>query len=278
MGTPGRLLALIKNGDLKLGKLKHFVIDECDKVLEELGRSRCCQLMISLTHMADMRADVQQIFISTPREKQVMMFSATLPKDIRPVVKKFMHSVRRCSSCHVQLTFPQPMEIYVDDETKLTLHGLKQHYVNLLDKEKNRKLFSLLDVLDFNQARQQHSAARSAHCGAGRHLRQERAARQGAQHAADGERLPVHCHPRRHEAGGAVWPRSGLTLTLTGPCSLKNFNEFKEFKKRILVATNLFGRGIDIERVNIVFNYDMPESSDAYLHRVRRRCCCRTFS
>ena len=47
----------------------------------------------------------------------------------------------------------QPMEIYVDDETKLTLHGLKQHYVNLLDKEKNRKLFSLLDVLDFNQAR-----------------------------------------------------------------------------------------------------------------------------
>ena len=43
------------------------------------------------------------------------------------------------------------MEIYVDDETKLTLHGLKQHYVNLLDKEKNRKLFGLLDALDFNQ-------------------------------------------------------------------------------------------------------------------------------
>ena len=40
-----------------------------------------------------MRGDVQQIFINTPREKQVMMFSATLPKDIRPVVKKFMHSV-----------------------------------------------------------------------------------------------------------------------------------------------------------------------------------------
>ena len=53
--------------------------------------------------------------------------------------------------------------------------------------------------------------------------------------------------------------------------SLKNFNEFKDFKKRILVATNLFGRGIDIERVNIVINYDMPENSDAYLHRVRHR-------
>ena len=42
------------------------------------------------------------------------------------------------------------------------------------------------------------------------------------------------------------------------------------FLQRILVATNLFGRGMDIERVNIVFNYDMPEDSDTYLHRVAR--------
>lgn len=42
------------------------------------------------------------------------------------------------------------------------------------------------------------------------------------------------------------------------------------FPQRILVATNLFGRGMDIERVNIVFNYDMPEDSDTYLHRVAR--------
>lgn len=42
------------------------------------------------------------------------------------------------------------------------------------------------------------------------------------------------------------------------------------FQQRILVATNLFGRGMDIERVNIVFNYDMPEDSDTYLHRVAR--------
>lgn len=48
--------------------------------------------------------------------------------------------------------FTQPMEVYVDDETKLTLHGLQQHYVKLQDREKNRKLFDLLDVLEFNQA------------------------------------------------------------------------------------------------------------------------------
>merc|ERR1719242_2545593 len=45
----------------------------------------------------------------------------------------------------------QPMEVYVDDEAKLTLHGLQQHYVKLKDQEKNRKLFELLDVLEFNQ-------------------------------------------------------------------------------------------------------------------------------
>lgn len=43
------------------------------------------------------------------------------------------------------------MEVYVDDETKLTLHGLQQYYVKLKDNEKNRKLFDLLDLLEFNQ-------------------------------------------------------------------------------------------------------------------------------
>ena len=59
---------------LVLKNLKHFVLDECDKMLAEL----------------DMRRDVQEIFRATPHEKQVMMYSATLSKDIRPVCKKFM--------------------------------------------------------------------------------------------------------------------------------------------------------------------------------------------
>lgn len=49
------------------------------------------------------------------------------------------------------LSFLQPMEVYVDDEAKLTLHGLQQHYVKLKENEKNKKLFELLDVLEFNQ-------------------------------------------------------------------------------------------------------------------------------
>ena len=52
--------------------------------------------------------------------------------------------------------------------------------------------------------------------------------------------------------------------------SLSRYQQFKDFQKCILVATDLFGGGMDIERVNIVFNYDMPENSDTYLHRVAR--------
>lgn len=83
-----------------------------------------------------MRRDVQDIFRATPTQKQVMMFSATLAQDIRPICKKFMQN---------------PLEIYVDDETKLTLHGLQQFYVKLSEAEKNRKLNELLDNLEFNQ-------------------------------------------------------------------------------------------------------------------------------
>ena len=83
-----------------------------------------------------MRKDIQEIFRTTPHQKQVMMFSATLSKEIRPVCKKFCQD---------------PMEIYVDDDTKLTLHGLQQYYVKLQEAEKNRKLNDLLDALDFSQ-------------------------------------------------------------------------------------------------------------------------------
>lgn len=77
VGTPGRIGALIRDGSLKLGSINHFILDECDKLLDSL----------------DMRRDVQEIFRATPHHKQVMMFSATLSKEIRPICKKFMQNV-----------------------------------------------------------------------------------------------------------------------------------------------------------------------------------------
>lgn len=83
-----------------------------------------------------MRRDVQDIFRATPTQKQVMMFSATLSAEVKPICKKFMQN---------------PLEIYIDSDTKLTLYGLTQYYIKLDEKEKNRRLNELLDDLSFNQ-------------------------------------------------------------------------------------------------------------------------------
>ncbi|KAJ0030346.1 hypothetical protein Pint_12382 [Pistacia integerrima] len=269
VGTPGRILALARDKDLSLKNVRHFILDECDKMLESL----------------DMRRDVQEIFKMTPHDKQVMMFSATLSKEIRPVCKKFMQDVMSYGQNYLNLevqsfllmpTFYEssiesesgkssliggwaslgcalscrrlylatvallaPMEIYVDDEAKLTLHGLVQHYIKLSELEKNRKLNDLLDALDFNQV---VIFVKSV------------------SRAAELNKLLVECN----------FPSICIHSGMSQEERLTRYKGFKEGNKRILVATDLVGRGIDIERVNIVINYDMPDSADTYLHRVGR--------
>jgi ATP-dependent RNA helicase UAP56/SUB2 len=208
VGTPGRVLDLSNRKHLDLSKVKHFILDECDHMLAELS----------------MRKDVQAIFRATPPEKQVMMFSATLDKEVRPVCRKFCQD---------------PMEVFIDDDTKLTLHGLQQYYVRLTDEEKNRKLMDLLDALEFNQV--------VIFVGSVSHTK-------ALSDILEENNFPTICiHSRLKQEE-----------------RIARYKSFKEFNKRILVSTDLFGRGIDIEKVNIVINYDFPTNTDQYLHRVGR--------
>jgi len=208
IGTPGRTLGLVNSGDLKLDKVKHFVLDECDKMLEAL----------------DMRRDVQEVFRNTPISKQTLMFSATLSEEVKPVVKKFMHN---------------PLEVYVNQSSKLTLHGLQQYYIQLEEAQKNRKLVDLLDSLDFNQVVIFVSKV---------------------SRAKELNRLLVDCN----------FPSAAIHSGLKQDERISIYKKFKDFESRIMVATNIFGRGIDVERVNVVINYDMAEDADTYLHRVGR--------
>lgn len=212
IGTPGRILQLAQEKILDLKNIKQFVLDECDKMLDSLT----------------MRQDVQKIFKLTPRDKQVMMFSATLAPNLREVAKKFMHN---------------PLEIYVNDnESKLTLHGLQQYYVPLQEKEKLRKLVDLLDALDFNQL---IIFVKSV------------------QRAQSLNKVLLESN----------FPSTTLNTQMKQEERIEQYKKFKEYKSRIMVSTNIIGRGVDIERVNVVINYDMPEGNDAvdtYLHRVGR--------
>jgi len=208
VGTPGRLNALVRDQNLRLRSIRHFILDECDKMLDQV----------------DMRRDVQEIFRATPTTKQVMMFSATLSATTRPICKKFMQN---------------PLELYVDDDTKLTLHGLQQYYIRLSEGEKNRKLNELLDKLEFNQVI--IFVKSTARCTALDNLLRE-------------------CN----------FPSIAVHSGLAQEDRIKRYKEFKEFNKRICVATDVFGRGIDIEKINLAINYDLPPDADSYLHRVGR--------
>ncbi|EFA76779.1 DEAD/DEAH box helicase [Heterostelium album PN500] len=208
IGTPGRVLQLASEHSLNLKSIKHFILDECDSLLESL----------------DMRKDIQKIYKLTSPTKQVMMFSATLSDQIRGVCKKFMHV---------------PFEIYINDGSKLTLHGLQQYYVKLTEDQKNRKLVDLLDSLDFNQV------------------------------------VIFVKSVERAKALNSILSEVGFASIcihrdLKQPERIEQYRKFKNFQSRVMVATNIFGRGIDIERVNVVINYDMAESPDTYLHRVGR--------
>lgn len=217
IGTPGRVLHLAEEKSLKLDNIKHFILDECDEMLD-----------------STMRADVQKIFRLTPHHKQVMMFSATLSDDVRGIAKRFMHN---------------PREIYINDGAKLTLDGLQQYYVNLTEAEKNRKLVDLLDVLEFNQVVIFVKNPKRA-----MHLNE----------ILNKEKFPSICTYGRMKQAERI----------------AKYKAFKAFESRIMVATNLFGRGVDFERVNVVINYDMPDvqesrgqgilPEDTYLHRVGR--------
>jgi len=215
VGTPGRVMDMIESGALDVSELKFFVLDECDKMLEA----------------EDMRRQVMKIFMKTPPQKQVMMFSATIDPKIRPICHKFLQD---------------PLEISVEDG-KLTLHGLQQYFVDLPADKKNRKLTELLDALEFNQVI-----------------------------------IFVSSVSRATELDGLLQTCNFPSMHIHGRMPqkerVKRYEAFKRNESRILVATNLFGRGVDIERVNIVINYDFPaddersgeKAADTYLHRVGR--------
>jgi len=171
-----------------------------------------------------MRADVQRIFKKTPCDKQVMMFTATLPEETKTVCKKFMR---------------KPVEIIVKDENKEHLEKLQQFYVKLKEDEKNKKLFDILDDVQFNQVI-----------------------------------IFVNninrCEALRDILKSNKFPTIAIHADLPQEERIQKFDSFKNFVDRIMVATELYGRGVDFLKVNTVINYDMSTDAESYIHRVGR--------
>ena len=171
-----------------------------------------------------MRADVQRIFKKTPVEKQVMMFTATLPEETKTVCKKFMR---------------KPVEIIVKEENKEHLEKLQQFYVKLKEDEKNKKLLDVIDKVQFNQV---------------------------IIFVNNIQRCEALCDILNQNS----IPSIAIHADLPQEERISKFDAFKDFKKRIMVATELYGRGVDFLKVNTVINYDMSTDAEAYVHRVGR--------
>ncbi|CAG2102815.1 unnamed protein product [Medioppia subpectinata] len=208
VATAGRLIALIRDKTIDLTRVQHFVIDEFDKMLSE-------------------RDTIQQILFinqSIPTERQIMMFSATMDENLHIKARKLMQN---------------PLEVIIGDDRRLILHGLQQFYVEILEKEKLKKLCQILANVEYKQTIIFVNTI------------QRCKALYESLYSMNMSVVPIHS-------------------SLSQEMRLNNYQLVKSYRRRILVVTIMFDRGIDFDRVNLVVNYDMPECSDDYLHAVGR--------
>lgn len=131
-----------------------------------------------------------------------------------------------------------PLEVYVDDK-KLTLHGLSQSYLKIKPDDKDEAVIRILDTQEVSQCVIFTSNKQRA---------------QRLSRILNSKGFP------------SVDIHSGMSINER----IKRFSEFKNLKYRIMVSTDLMARGIDIQEINLVINYDMPRNSEIYLHRVGR--------
>ena len=207
IGTPGRILQLVKKKALKLGNVKQFIIDECDEIFQFLS----------------MRSTVQEIFVSTPQDKQVMMFSATIPRDIKIICKKFMEN---------------PFD-YIMQDDEISLKRLNQSYVCTEYSKRIKTLLTFIEGLKFNQA---------------------------IVFVSNSKRCDVLAHVLQKLKHSVVSIHNGLPQMERMSC----FKEFMDGEKQILITTNLFSRGINNPGIELVINYDTPNTPINYLHRASR--------
>ncbi len=204
-GTPGRVMDLMRRGNLKLDKLSFFVLDEADRMLD-MG----------------FLEDIQWIMSRTPKEKQIMLYSATMPYKIVKLANEYMND---------------PVELKLSEDD-ISAKGVSQHYVSVGRRNKLSALSSLLD----NEP--------------GRYLIFSNT-RKYTQILAD--RLRNYGY-KAHSLHGDM-SQSARTKTM---------NKFKEGKIDILVSTDVASRGIDVDDITHVVNYDIPKYEKDYVHRIGR--------
>ncbi|MCW2825215.1 MAG: ATP-dependent helicase [Aeromicrobium sp.] len=206
VGTPGRVIDHLERGSLDLTALEFLVLDEADEMLN-MGFAE----------------DVERILADTPEYKQVALFSATMPKMIRSLAKKYLHD---------------PVDIATPKATTSTA-TVRQRWIQVSHHHKVDALTRLLEV-----------------------------------ETGDGMIVFVRTKSATEELADKLRTRGYTAAALNGDLVQaqreRTVAQLKGGQIDIIVATDVAARGLDVERITHVINYDIPHDTEAYVHRIGR--------
>lgn len=206
IGTPGRVMDHMRRKTLDLNKVQIVVLDEADEMLN-MG----------------FREDMETILKDVPKTRQTLLFSATMPPEIKAITKLYQRN-------------PEMVEV---NHKQLTVRSTEQYYFEVAG---NRKLESLTRLIDFFNPKLSL----------------------------------VFCNTKRRvdDLNSELQLRGYLSESLHGDMSQMSRDRvmglFRNGKIDILVATDVAARGIDVDDIEIVFNYDIPQDEEYYVHRIGR--------
>ena len=205
VGTPGRMIDQAGLGNLKLGTFGSLVLDEADRMLD-MGFA----------------PQLEQLISQMPVERQTLLFSATLPNEIKSMAARYMKSPERVAC----------------GESTTPVDRIKQEVIEVENKQKGERLLREIDNVEgsliiFTRTKTRVEQVLKLLVGAG-----HRVAR-------------IHGDRSQRQRGDAI-------------------RDFREGHARILVATDIAARGIDIPHIKFVVNFDLPLCPEDYIHRIGR--------
>ncbi len=206
VGTPGRVADHLEKGTLDLTEVGHFVLDEADEMLQ-MG----------------FLEEVENIFGLLPADRQVALFSATMPPAIRQVSRKHLNA---------------PAEVAIKSKTQTGINT-RQRYIVVPERLKADALSRVLQIEDFDAAL-----------------------------------VFVRTRQNTTDVTDALNRRGFSAVAISGDLSQpqreKTIAGLRSGEIDVLVATDVAARGLDVDRISLVVNHDLPPDSESYVHRIGR--------
>lgn len=206
IGTPGRVMDHLRRKTIRCEEVNTIVLDEADEMLN-MG----------------FREDIETVLEYIPQERQTVLFSATMPKPILDITRKYQRDAVTIKVVKKELTVP----------------NIEQYYYDVKRKDKVEVLSRILDVYDPKLS--------LVFCNTKRMVDELVAALQGRGYFAEG----LHGDMKQAQRDRVM-------------------HNFRNGKTEILVATDVAARGIDVDDVEAVFNFDLPQDDEYYVHRIGR--------